>query len=411
MIRLASRPNAKQALASFSHRNYRLWFAGQAASLVGTWMQMTAQGFLVFELTHSPAYLGYVGFASGVPVWLLTLFGGVVTDRMSRRDLLVITQVSMMVLAFVLAALTFLGWVQPWHILLLALALGIANAFDAPARQAFVVELVGREDLGNAIALNATMVNLAIAIGPAIAGVFYAWVGPGWCFTINGVSFIAVIAALWMMRITSQLRYSSTGTAMDDLKAGVRYVVSDATVRVLLITAVVVTIFGMSYGTLFPAWAVDVLGGDATTNGFLQSARGIGSLIGALMIASLARATFKGKLVTLGTLALPVSLLAFSVVRQLLLSMLMLIGAGWSIMLIVNVANILVQWHVSDELRGRVMAIFTLASFGMVPAGALVVGAMAEMIGEPMTVAIGAVVVLVFAGWLWRCAPQVRALE
>ena len=299
-------------------------------------MQFTAQGFLVFQLTHSPAFLGYVGFASGAPIWLFTLFGGVVSDRMPRRNLLLITQTTMMILAFILAALTFLGHIQPWHIVLLAFGLGVANAFDTPARQAFVVELVEREDLGNAIALNSTMFNLATAIGPAIAGVVYALLGPGWCFTINGVSFIAVISALLMMRLKPQPPRERTGTALDDLKDGLRYVVSHPTIRMLIAVATVTTIFGMSFATLLPAWSVKILGGDSTTNGFLQSARGVGSLIGALMIASLARVKIKGKLLTLGSLIFPVLLLVWSAMRWLPLSLLVLVGVGWGTMLVLN---------------------------------------------------------------------------
>ena len=227
-----SHPSAKQTFASLGHRNYRLWFTGQAASLIGTWMQFTAQGFLVFKLTHSPAFLGYVSFAYGAPVWLFTLFGGVISDRLPRRNLLLVTQTTMMILAFILAGLTFLGHIQPWHIVLLALGLGVVNSFDTPARQAFAVELVERKDLGNAIALNSTMFNLATAIGPAIAGVTYAVFGPGWCFTINGVSFIAVIAALSMMRLKPQAPRARTGTALDDLKEGLRYVINQPTIRI-----------------------------------------------------------------------------------------------------------------------------------------------------------------------------------
>jgi MFS family permease len=178
-----------RTFAALQHRNYRLWFVGQLVSMVGTWMQSTAQGYLVFELTRSPAYLGYVGFAAGVPSWLFMLYGGVVADRMSRRNLLLITQTVMMILAFGLAGLTFSGLIQPWHLILLAFGLGVANAFDAPARQAFVLEMVSREDLTNAIALNSTMFNLATVIGPAVAGVAYAILGPAWCFTLNGLSF------------------------------------------------------------------------------------------------------------------------------------------------------------------------------------------------------------------------------
>ncbi len=405
------RPIAIQAFASFGHRNYRLWFTGQAGSLIGTWMQFTAQGFLVFQLTHSPAFLGYVGFASGAPVWLFTLFGGVTSDRMSRRNLLLMTQTTMMILAFILAALTFFGHIQPWHIVLLAFGLGIANAFDAPARQAFVVELVDRQDLGNAIALNSMMFNLGTAIGPAFAGVAYAVFGPGWCFTINGGSFIAVIAALLMMRLKPYPLPERTGTAFDELKDGLRYVVSHSTIRLLIAVVTVTTIFGISFATLLPAWAVKILGGDSTTNGFLQSARGVGSLIGALMMASLAQAKIKGKLLTLGSLTLPALLLIWSALHWLPLSLLVLGGVGWGTMLVLNGANILVQLHVPDALRGRVMSIYSLAFFGTFPVGALLVGTVAEVIGEPMTVALGAVVALAFAGLLVLRAPQLRALE
>jgi MFS family permease len=406
-----ARPSAKEAFASFSHRNYRLWFVGQASSLVGTWMQLTAQGFLVFELTRSPAFLGYVGFASGAPFWLFTLFGGVVSDRMSVRNLLLITQTTMMILAFILATLAFLGHIQPWHIVLLAFGLGTANAFDAPARQAFVIELVGREDLGNAIALNSTMINLAIAIGPGIAGVVYAVLGPGWCFTINGISFVAVLSALLLMRLKAQSPRVRTGTALEDLKDGLRYVVSHPTIRMLIVVTMVTTIFGISFFVLLPAWSVKVLGGDSTTNGFLLSARGVGSLMGALMIASFGRVKVKGKLLALGSLIFPGLLLVWSAVRWVPLSLLILVGVGWGTMLVLNTANILGQLNVPDGLRGRVMSIYTLGLFGTFPLGALLSGALAEAIGEPVTVALEASVMLAFAGFLWLRMPQLRSLE
>jgi predicted MFS family arabinose efflux permease len=410
-VRPTVRLGARETFASFAHRNYRLWFVGQSASLVGTWMQLTAQGFLVFELTHSPAFLGYVGFSSGIPIWLFTLFGGMISDRMPRRNLLLMTQTTMMMLAFVLATLTFLGHIRPWHIVLLAFGLGIANAFDTPARQAFVVELVGHEDLGNAIALNSTMINLATAIGPATAGVIYALFGPGWCFTINGVSFIAVISALLMMRLKPQPPRGQTGTALGDIKEGLGYVVSHPTIRMLIAIVIVTTIFGMSFVTLMPAWAVNILRGDSTTNGFLHSARGVGSLLGGLTIASFARAKIKGKLLTLGCFLFPILLLLWSAVRFLPLSLLVLVGVGWGLMLVLNMVNILVQSHVAEQLRGRVMSIHAISIFGMLPVGALILGAMAERIGEPLTVALGALIMLAFAGFLWLRMPQLRSLE
>ena len=401
----------RQAFASFKYPNYRLWFIGQLASLVGTWMQATAQGYFIYELTQSPVFLGYVGFAAGAPTWLFTLYGGVISDRMSRRTLLVITQTSMMILAFILAALTFAGVVQPWHIIVLAFLLGIANAFDAPARQAFVLEMVPREDMTNAIALNSTMFNSATAVGPAVAGVTYALLGPAWCFTINGMSFIAVIVALLMMDISPQAARARATSALDDLKEGLRYAASHSTIRMLIVMVAVTSLFGLGYATLFPAWSVTILGGGPDTNGYLQSARGVGSLIGALMIASLGRFRFKGKLLMLGSFVFPILLLGFAVARWLPLSLLMLVGVGWGFMILLNTANALVQTLVPDELRGRVMGIYTLGFFGMMPLGALLAGAVAEIANEPITVILGALIMLGFAVWLWRHVPQLRALE
>ena len=379
--------------------------------MVGTWMQITALGFFVFELTHSPAFLGYVGFASGVPFWLLTLFGGVVSDRMQRRSLLLITQTAMMILAFILAALTFLNRIAPWHIVMLAFGVGVANAFDTPARHAFVVELVERENLSNAIALNSIMMNLATAIGPSIAGVTYAILGPGWCFMINGVSFIAVISALVMIRLEPQPLRILKGTALDDLKEGLRYIVSHPTIRILIVVVMVTTLFGMSFVTLMPAWAVNVLRGDSKTNGFLHSARGIGSLIGGLTNASFSHTKMRGKLLTVGSLLLPVLLLVLSAMRWLPLSLIALIGIGMALMLVVNIANMLIQSHVSDSLRGRVMSIYTVSIFGMLPLGSLLYGTMAQRIGEPKTVVLGSIVLLAFTWILWLSMPRLRSLE
>ena len=400
-----------QTFTSLGYRNFRLWFMGQAASLIGTWMQVTAQGFLIYQLTGSPVWLGYVGFAAGIPFWLFSLYGGVVSDRIPRRTLLLITQTTMMLLAFLLAGLTFAGVVQPWQIVVLAFALGVATAFDAPARQAFVVELVNREDLGNAIALNSTMVNLGTAIGPAVAGIVYALLGPQWCFTVNGISFLAVIAALLMMHLQPLPPRAHTGTAFQDLKAGLRYVASHDIIRVLIAVAAVSTVFGLSYATLLPAWSVEVLHGGAATNGFLQSARGLGSLAGALLIASLGRFQFKGKLLTLGTFMLPILLMVWAAIGWIPLSLLVMVGIGVATMLVVNMCNTLVQSHVSDDLRGRVMSVFTLGFFGMMPVGALFYGAMAEAIGEQWTVVLGSAVVLACSAYLWLRVPRVRALE
>jgi len=402
---------ARATFVSFKYPNYRLWFFGQLVSLVGTWMQTTAQGYLVFELTRSPAYLGYVGFAAGVPAWLFTLYGGLIADRMSRRTLLIITQTTMMTLAFGLAGLTFSGWVQPWHIIGFAFLLGIANAFDAPARQAFVLEMVSREDLTNAIALNSTMFNSATAVGPAAAGLIYAWLGPAWCFTINAISFVAVIIALALMKLEKPALAVRKTQPLQDIKAGLAFVAAHKTVRTIILNLGVVSLFGLSFVTLMPAWAVKILGGNATTNGLMQSARGIGALIGALMTAALGRLHMRGRLLTYGNIVMPVCLLAFAAIRLLPFSLLTLLGIGWGFMVYANNANSLVQTQVPDDLRGRVMSIYTLTFFGFMPIGALLAGSIAENIGEPLTVLLGTIVLLAAAGLvIWR-VPELFRLE
>ncbi|MCB0155922.1 MAG: MFS transporter [Anaerolineae bacterium] len=400
----------QQTFAALRYRNYRLWFIGQLISLVGTWMQTTAQGYLIFQLTRSPVYLGYVGFAAGVPSWLFMLYGGVIADRISRRTLLLITQVSMMLLAFVLAGLTFFGLVQPWHILGLALALGIATSFDAPARQAFVFEMVEREDLANAIALNSSMFNLATVVGPAVSGLIYALVGPAWCFTLNGLSFGGVIVALLLMRLQPFVRPNRTTAALDELKEGLRYIQANPAIRTLIGVAAVISLFGLAYMTLIPAWAVTVLGGDETTNGWLQSARGLGALSGALMIATLGRIDYKGRLLTIGMFSFPGLLLLFALARYLPLSLLALVGVGWGFMILFNMANTLIQTLVSDELRGRVVSVYTLSFFGLMPLGALLAGGVAEVIGEPLTIIFSALISLAFALFLWLWVPALRRL-
>jgi MFS family permease len=409
--RSKGRLSVKQTFTALKYPNYRLWFFGQMVSLFGTWMQMTAQGYLVFELTHSPAYLGYVGFSAGIPTWALMLYGGVIADRMSRRTLLIITQTSMMMLAFILAGLAFLHVVQAWHIIVLAFCLGVANAFDAPARQSFVLEMVEREDLTNAIALNSTMFNTATATGPAISGVTYALFGPAWCFMINGISFVAVIVALLLMKLKSQPSPVRRNSIRADLKEGIHYVGSQPMVRALIALVGMVCLFGISFVTLIPAWAVNVLGGDARTNGLLLSARGMGSLFSALSIASLGRFKFKGKLLTIGTFAFPALLLVFTLVRWLPLSLVMLVGVGGALILIMNLANALVQTLVPDSLRGRVMSIYALTFFGLMPIGALWIGAVAQHLGAQGAIIIASLVSLGFAVLLWRIVPKLRALR
>jgi MFS family permease len=403
--------SVQSTFTSLKYPNYRLWFGGQLVSLVGTWTQSAAQGYLIYQLTKSPAYLGYASFANGLPTWIFTLYAGAIADRVSRRTLMLITQSGMMALAFIMAILTFTNTVQWWHILILSFLLGVCNAFDAPARQAFVVEMVDREDLTNAIALNSTMFNMAVVLGPAFGGLIYAWVGPGWCFTINAFSFIAVIIALLLMRLKPFIPVRTNRSTISDVKEGLKYVVNHSSVRMLISNLFITTLFGLGIATLIPAWSVEVLGGNAATNGFLMAARGFGSLIGALALAALGRIRFRGKIWTINSLLLPVMMIIFAFMHSLLPSLLAMAAMGLTFMMIVNLSNSMVQTRIADEMRGRVMGVYTFFFFGAMPLGSLISGWVADIIGEPLTVIISALILFVFALWVvWR-QPAMRAME
>jgi MFS family permease len=405
------KPIWQKTFAALKHKNYRLWFWGQMVSLFGTWMQTTAQGFLVYQVTHSSAYLGYVGFAYGVPSWFFMMYAGVVADRVSRRKVLIITQSIMMILAFILAALVFTHTVRAWHILVLAFGLGLANSFDAPTRQAFVSELVDREDLTNAVALNATMFNTALIVGPAIAGIVYAAFGPGWCFTLNGISFIAVIIALAVMRFLPVKETSQRSSTLSALTEGINYVRHQPTIRALIGLVATASIFGMSLGTLLPAWSVKILHGNAATNGLLFSARGVGSLFGALTIATLGRSHVRGKFITFGSFCFPVFISFFALTYWLPLSLLFMVFVGMAMIFVVNFSNATIQSIVPDSLRGRVMGVYTTVFMGSMPLGALLLGTIAEHAGEAEAALLSAGVALVIACLVWIYIPKVRALE
>ena len=400
-----------KTFAAFRHRNYRLWFFGQLISMVGTWMQSTAQGFLIYSLTGSAAYLGYVGFISGVPSWFLMIYGGLIADRVPRRTLMIITQSTMMLLAFVLAGLVFTNVVQPWHILVLAFLLGVANAFDTPARQSLVVELVAREDLSNAIAFNSTIFNTGLIIGPAIGAAIYALTGPGWCFTINGISFIAVIVALILMRIQAAPSPIYRGSALSLIAESFRYVRGNRLVFTLTASVFIANIIGFGPIALLPAWAVEVLKGDVTTNGLLMSARGIGAVIGGLIIAAIVSRGGRGKWWGASSLVLPVAMLAFALTRDLVVSLLLMGLIGFTMVTMMNNSNAMVQSVVPDELRGRVMGLYSLMFMGGGPLGALVAGTMAQQTSEVTTFIVCAIGMLIFAGVIWFVRPEIRKMN
>lgn len=379
---------------------------------MGTWMQSSVQGYLIYDLTRSTDYLGYIGLLNGLPAWFFMLYAGVVADRMPRRKLLMITQLYMMTLAVILTGLSFSGLIQPWHLLVLAFLLGIGNAFDAPARLAFITDMVeDRSDLTNAIALNGTMFTTAAMIGPAVGGLVYGWVGPAWCFLVNALSFLAVIAALSMMK---NLRVPPPRTTRSmpwqDLKAGLVYTLNHKVIRQIVMNMGMVSITVLGMITLLPAWAVVVLGGDASTHGFLLSARGIGSLFSALFLAGMGRYQARGRLYMLASITLPLMLGIFAFQTRLPLALLMIAMMGFAFLLHNNSANVLLQKEVDDTMRGRVMSIYTMVFFGGQPIGSPLAGWLAGAIGEPRTVQVLAAVLLLYMLWVaWR-TPEIRKL-
>jgi len=410
-----SRISLRNTFAAMRYPNFRIWFAGQLVSLFGTWMQVTAQGYLAYQLTKSAAFLGYVAFANGVPVWLFMLYAGSVADRVPRKRLMLYTQSAMLVLAFVLALLTFTGLIRPWHILVLAFLLGIANTFDTPARYALVDQLVDdKRHLPNALALNGSMFNMATALGPAAAGAVYALLGPAWCFTINGLSFVAVIAALLFMHLRPVPLCPRGQSPMAGIVEGLRYVWRHENIRTLILLMGITSLFGLSFAALIPAWAVKMLHGTATTgatiNGLLQSARGVGALLAALTIATVSHLKIKGRIATFGTFAYPVALLAFAVARSTALALPLMALVGFASFLVVNLCNVLIQSQVEDSLRGRVIAIYSLVYFGMMPIGSLLTGWLAQWASEPVAIIVSAFAALTGAVLIWMLVPRLRAM-
>lgn len=364
-------------------------------SLIGTWMQMVAQAWLIYRLTGSATLLGLSGFASQIPVFLLAPLGGVIADRLNRHRIVVATQAVMMVLALALAALTLSGRVEIWHIFAIAALLGVANAFDIPARQAFVVEMVGREDLVNAIALNSSMVNGARVVGPAVAGIVVAAVGEGWCFLLNGLSYVAVIGALLLMRLGERPRVVSGASAWESVVEGFVYSWQTAPVRALLLLLGLVSLMGMPYAVLMPIFADQILGGGANAYGLLMSASGVGALAGAASLTVRRTVRGLGRWVAVSAIGFGVSLIAFSFSRSLWLSAVVLVPAGFCMMLEMAASNTLIQSMIPDRLRGRVMSVYSMMFMGMAPMGALMAGALAGPLGAPATVAIGGMACIV----------------
>ncbi|RYD72269.1 MAG: MFS transporter, partial [Verrucomicrobiaceae bacterium] len=348
----------RHTFRALKYRNYRLFFFGQLVSLIGTWMEHTAMGWLVYQLSGSKFLLGLVAAAGTAPMLLLSLWGGSVADRYPKRSILVVTQSVSMTLAFILAAIVWMGHVEPWHIVCVAVVNGVAMAFDMPARQAFVIELTSREDLLNAISLNSSVFNGARLLGPAVAGLVLERFSAAVCFLLNGVSFLAVIGSLLLMRIARVARERSDLSAKEHALGGLSYVRQNARVLTIMTLFGIVGIFGWSYSVLMPAYAKDILGLSAKGYGMLLSANGMGALIGALTIAAAGHRFQPRKIALAGLWLFSAALLAFSQVRQFQLALLFLLLVGFGMMLFFSTSNTTVQSIVPDDMRGRVMAMY-----------------------------------------------------
>lgn len=387
---------------ALKHKNYRLFFIGQIISLSGTWMQNVAQSWLVYRLTGSVTLLGLVGFAGQIPVFLLAPIGGAIADKYNRQRILIFTQSVSMVSALVFATLTLTGNIEVWHLFVLASITGISNAFDIPTRQSFVVDMVGKEDLVNAIALNSSMFNGARIVGPAIAGILVSAVGEGWCFLLNAISYVAVITGILMMNIQPKEILKSTDSAVQKIIEGFRFVGTTAPIRALLLLLGLVSLMGMPYAVLMPIFADQILHGGARGLGMLMGAAGLGALIGALTLASRNGIKGLGRWVAFASAAFGVSLILFSLSHTFWLSLILIIPVGFSLMVQMASSNTLIQTMVPDELRGRVMAVYSMMFMGMAPIGALLAGVLAGNIGAAETVALGGAVCIVGAiifGW------------
>lgn len=389
-----ARPDLRAAARALRHRNYRLFFTGQLLSQCGTWMQNMAQSWLAYSLTHSAFMLGAVGFCSQIATFVVTPFAGILADRMDRQRILLVTQALAMLQALTLAALTLTHQIQIWHLLALGAALGVINAFDIPTRQSFVGQMLeDPQDLPNAIALNSSLVNGARLLGPVTAGVLVAWVGEGVCFLINGLSYLAVLAALAAIRVAPFERPRSGRSPLGDLREGLSYVAGHRPIRALILLLALVSLMGQPYTTLLPVFATDVFHGNSSALGLLTGATGLGALFGAFFLATRTDLGALPRLLPFANLAMGLGLVAFAQVKALPpgLPILMLVGGG--MMLQMAVCNTLVQTMVEERMRGRVMSFYAMAFMGMAPFGNLLAGSVAHRFGAPVAVTVSGLAV------------------
>jgi len=402
--------NFQYVFRALRHRNYRLFFGGQSISLIGTWMQQIAMSWLVYRLTNSVFLLGMVVFLGQLPTFILTPFAGVIADRHNRHHILVATQTLAMLQASVLSILVLTNSIKVWQIIALSMFLGVINSFDIPIRQAFTIEMIeNKEDLGNAIALNSSMVNAARLIGPSLAGIIIAALGEGLCFLLNAISYIAVIVSLLAMKISEKKIKSSYPHVLHGLKEGFVYAFSFAPIKYILILLSLVSLTGMPYQILMPVFAKDIFHGGPQTLGFLMAMAGVGALIGAIYLAGRRSVLGLGKIMVLATGVFGLGLIVFSFSRVLWFSMLVICAAGFAMMVQMAASNTILQTIVEEDKRGRVMSFYTMAFMGMTPFGGLLAGTLASRISAPHTLLFGGVCCILGAVIFARQLPLLRA--
>ncbi|MEI6630993.1 MAG: MFS transporter [bacterium] len=395
--------------SSLKVKNYRVYWFGMLISLVGTWIQVTAQSWLVFQLTNSVFLLGLVAFLGSAPIFLLSLIGGVVADRVDKKKILLCTQCAFMLLAFALAILTQFKLITPWQIMAIAVLNGVVMAFDAPSRQSVVVELVGKENLLNAIALSSAAFNSSRMIGPALAGIFIATIGMSGCFYLNAISFLAPIIALLMIKIDGgSAKRENKGVLVHDLMEGLRFILGHRIMLILVFMVGITSFFGVSYATFMPVFANDILKVGAKGLGVLMSVTGVGALIAALGLARLGDFRHKGRLLIISAMVFSISLVLFASSRSYLLSLAALMLLGWASITAISLINTVLQQLVPDEFRGRLMSVYMFTFAGFMPFGNLLAGALAHSLGVPLTVMFSGIICTLFFVAITIFYPEIK---
>ena len=405
-----TRRGGETTFVAMRHRNYQLYFGGQLISNIGTWMQVIAQAWVVYQLGHSELTLGLVAFASAIPNLVVSPWGGVIVDRISRRKVLMLTQSGAMLLSFILAWLTFTNIVQEWHVILLAALTGVITAFDAPARQAITPELVGKKDVANAIAMNSMMFNSARVVGPAIGGMMLATVGAAWCFTVNGISFLAVLIGLWLMKLPPHRKSGQDTSPWKQLVGGFQYAANNREISTLILLSLVFSIFGVSYTTVLPAFVEKNLQLGATAFGWVNAVTGLGAVTGAFLLVHHISNNRRGLFLIITNIVFPVTLIVFALTKFYPLSLTLAYLLGLGFMVQFTTINTLLQARVEDDFRGRVMGLYTLSFFGFSPFGNLLMGALGEKFGLTFVMILFGILSLVLSRMVLARNPGIKTL-